>query len=317
MKFFQVLGLAPYMSTRIVDSKLSVPIKFTTSSLFGLWNIIWAITQLVLLYMVVPAWMNNDYPGKSDMTEKIELLALILGNSGILIIWIILAFQRETFTKMLNRLVAVDSALQDLNEYEPFLSFYVYTFSLISFHVFLWSVIFATQSTDLFVVVMGIPGFEICMFIVQYTIVVKLVENRFRNINRALYRYGTKLSGHFEVRFSLARDASRSERNEGLSRLLILNRVHRNLYEVAREFGEFNSIPVLVSLAFLSYMFLYNTYYFVLALLINLPDSNIWVLVNATGWIGCAVVAISALANAVSSVKEEVFLRDFLIRCLT
>ena len=322
MGYFQVFGMAPYTPTRITETKLSkkgnwqtdLPMKFQSSGFCALYNICLVVADSVVVYMALPTAVDKEYPGKTSMTVTLDVVGYLLGITTTLTIWILLAFRRKTVVNMLNRFIKVDIILESINESDIPDSFPFYYLTLIIWNtiirvIFIVCDCLSSGSCDpkksyLYYFLFGVPGYFVSIFLIQYTIAIKVIENRFRLINRILDRYGFERSSNLEDRLWLTSELHSNE--EKIEKISILRREYANLLKIAKELGKLNSVPILLTLAFECYMFIYAAYYFVTTIFMSATDVNAWLIVNAVTWLSSKLGPIPALAIAVSSVVSEV-----------
>ena len=321
MGFFQVLGLAPYTPTRIVEFKMAkrgvwqtnLSIDFTSSRSCGLYNICLIIILLGIIYARNPASMDAYYPGRTNVTETIEIVGIVVGIFVTMIIWIVQAYHRKTAATLLNRLVRVNRILTDLIDHEVMdESLIFYCIRLIVMDIVIYAAFILTDqqsyNTDpMLYLIVVLPNFVVSIFMAQYTIAVKTIEQRFKMINRSFCLLGTEIASNLEQILSL--DGNNYSSMGVLGKIKILKYEHANLYAIARELADMNSLGILITFAHMAHLIIHNSYFFVMPFLRPVPGYNNWMATNAAFSLMTEILPITAFAISITSVMSEVVTR--------
>ena len=314
MGFFQAFGMAPYTPMRIAESMLSkngtwqtsMSIKFKSSGLCTLYNICLVIADLWIIYVAAPVTWHDDYLRQSSVTYAIRIFGCSLGFSTTFIIWIVLTLHRETLANILNCLVNVDVILESLSNRDTTDSFPFHYLILIIWNVILrvTSIYYNAKPRFLDHFIYGFPGYIVSTFIIQYTVAIKVLENRFRAINRILDRYGFEMSSDLEDRLCLTSELSTSAEKMGAISKLKL--AHANLIKIGRRLNNVNSVPILLAVAFECTMFTYAAYFYAVTFLLNTSNPTGLVTTTTFAWLSSKLVPVPGLAIAISSLITEV-----------
>ena len=324
IRFFQIFGVAPYVPKKIITSKQARKgswqnlrsINFTSSRLCAFYNIFLVIVLITIFCIIGPTSIHYNYPGKSDVTKTFEDFGGILGNSGMIIVWIIQAFRHKKIATLLNRLVNVDDVLKGHINDELKESFSLYCCAVIFITVGVYVAYFATDQqcyqTEVHqYLLLALPDLVLSMFMIHCAITIKSIENRFRMINRLLRFHDNRSVSDFEKRLFFAREGFLTPTIR--PDVVNLKRAHANLYGIAGEFGEIHSISILFTVAYKCYLLIYSSYYLILLLLENDGDSNWIFTANSVLCVTAEVVPIIAVTTNISSIISEVRECDFIL----
>ena len=318
---FKIIGLAPLAIRKlpIVEiSKNSKCEKFTSNqfaySTFGcFYNIFLIIFVFGLSFKALPLVYGNNYAYKSEFTEIIEFAQSICGIAIVMFLFLFMCVKQNFQVKLLNSLMNVNDHIIGLDDSDKHINSKRYFFILFFVNTLVWSEVMISDvnaygSTFFNWVNDIIPGMIINWFIIEYVIMVKLIENRFKNLNRILL--DTSRSSIVQPIQSLMMGNVRTSAFY-VPKIVMFRRAHASLYEISCEVSDFYALPILVTIGFSCYSVIYNAYFLVMPFVLRLEKNTIHMIMNSGAWLIGLMLPITMLAIGVNRTTAEVFNNTF------
>lgn len=314
---FKVLGLAPYAMKKNPESKPSTNttprdhgrIKFSISRLGSFYNIVLLAVHLRLLTLGMHTVYSDQYPGKSTVTETIELLVTLFGNSVLTMIYLMLAIRQRAAVRVLNRLLSLHDGISDRND----------KYTCESCRNYFLLVSLANLVVLIGIQTMGWLGFEysfigmvridwpiaiISWFMTQYIFVVKFMYHPLKYVNRRLADCSAATLSVNARRLFVVRDAPL---NESLVESVTgLRRVHDELYQIATEVSDFYSFPMLLSITHLVTVVVYSAYYLILPFVVMSDTQTTLMIIHSVVYMICTFLPIAVLTLEITRFTTEV-----------
>ena len=316
---FKVIGLAPYGTRKFPTSirlkkgtkQISPPVQFSTSNLGCFYNLILLFAQIYMLTLSIPLLEEMDYPEQSDLTVIIEEVESVFGNLFLFCIWLIIGFRQKTAVKLINRLLSVDNRTVSCNSNyftDSSGNFFAISFA-VNIAVSVGLVVTEMIAYNIFVLTLFavmLTSFILAWFTIQYVFVIKLIENRFKGLNRALRDHlALSCSSDFRLAQLFSVRAATIKYSREL-RIFTIRKAHMNLCEISDEIAEFYSFPILLTIAYASFTIIYNAYYLVIACILSDDNLNEFVIINAILWLASHMIPLAMLAATVDNISREV-----------
>ncbi|KAK0096478.1 hypothetical protein PV326_005372 [Microctonus aethiopoides] len=259
--------------------------------------------------LYLPNLYDQNILSISKIQISYEIGLSFFANSGAMIIILIYNYNQEILIMVFNRLVHLETIL--INEFNN--SHQVQQQSLngkchqtitISIYIIINIVLLISELIRynahqiLYVVRLAFPGFFIGSMIIQYTLIVIFIKNKFHYLNELLLYLENPMkqrqvdSNVNNIRASLE--------NKLLNEFKIIRKTQRALYEVSWDLIEFYSLPTLLAIAIAFIQLVYHCYFFVSPLikLSKLPAAVI--IINDIMWIMKDVFPIVVLTTTIS-----------------
>lgn len=313
---FKISGLAPFV-LRVKSPRSKEPsrkiawqnvptIQFTPSRLGCIYNLSLLLVQTRVLISSIPLEYTKDYSKRMPFSDIISVISCLFANSVLFAIWLILGFRQKTAVRLLNRLLSLDSAIFFPNESYRLQSSGRFFGLVLSTYAFVWTGLLLTQQLTYHPWVItwfsvALPSTIVAGFFAEYTFVVKLIEKRFRALNEALL-------DNFSPRLFITADED--NRCSFPSKISEIRRVYANLYEVTSEVSEWWSLPILLPIAYNSYMLVCSSYYVVLPFVNVTMVQTKLMMINSIFWLTSEIMPIAMLTTAVNNVNAEVNTHD-------
>lgn len=317
LNFFKLLGLAPFIVQSSSIPKMwkrgagqgSPDVQFVACRLGRLYGLLLVPLQFRMVLIAWPVQFAYEYPDKSSMSKTISECESVLHNTVLFVVWLAAAVKQKTAVKILNRLVSFDVVTFCRDE-DSFSESSRWFFALgSSANVLVWTGLLFTEWWTYRAPVLTwfaiiVPTFFLTWFLMQYVFVVKLIEKRFRALNRAVLAESVDSSMGFQQRSPVARNALMND-SRG-PKITTISRGHTNLYEIAMDTSDFYSLPILLTIAFVSYTALYNTYYITVPFFNEVEEDVLWIIVNCVFWVISVMFPVAMLTFGVTNVAREV-----------
>ncbi|XP_043287293.1 putative gustatory receptor 28b isoform X2 [Venturia canescens] len=224
-------------------------------------------------------------------------------------LWLLTSVRRRDMVSLLNRLIKVDSTICRLSNLQLTTTFrlqaiIVFIVLIITWVVLIISDVYAYNTTifDWFNDIL--PSFIITQFLLQYALIVKMIEIRYRSLNIAIVDL-SKSSTTKTFRSFVLRDEITLMNCEYLPKVIDFRRAHKTLYDIGSDVAEFYSFPILFIIGLSCFEIVYNSYWSLMPLTVNIDVDPAFIVINSVAWILGLIVPIGILAKAVENITAE------------
>lgn len=315
--FFKLIGLAPFniIILPVCSNKNRLmEINFVKSILGLIYNYFLSIYFFLIMCLYLPNLYDQNIWNISKIQISYEIGLSFFANSGAMIIILIYNYNQEILIMVFNRLVHLETIL--INEFnnshqvQQSLSGKCHQTITIGIYIIINIVLLISElirynAHQIFYVVrLALPGFFIGSMIIQYTLIVIFIKNKFYYLNELLLSSENPMKQR-KVN-SNVNNIRASLENKLLNEFKIIRKTQRALYEVSWDLVEFYSLPTLLAIAIAFIQLVYHCYFFVSPLLkfSNLPPAVI--IINDIMWIMKDVFPIVILTTTISQFIIEV-----------
>ncbi|XP_011299249.1 uncharacterized protein [Fopius arisanus] len=309
---FKVLGLAPIsvesprtLRTRLQRSHQGLLFK---KCIFGVVYIyILIIIVFGVSFITVPL-MNADVSYlDADLLDTFEATKGVFGLIVMFVIWLAVASRYKTVLKILNKMVEMDNemlVLQDLYYLETskrqILILFLVNFVLWIVNFFL-EILSDSDRWKLWTPLV-LPSIIMNWYIMQYILILVMIENRFVSVNRGLIVIANcRLEMFFH---SDVRRADVSERAI-VNNFMTLKRAHSILAGICRDISSYYSFPILPTVAFFCGASIYHSYYVMVPLVMKTDQQSIMEIANMICWLIIQMLPLIVLSVCVTRVLNQ------------
>ncbi|THK33153.1 gustatory receptor 16 [Diachasma alloeum] len=309
---FKLLGLAPIS----VESPRSLRTS-TQNSTQGLMfkrcvsGIVYTYILVVIVFaasiITVPLINSETLHSDGDLLETFEAVKGVFGLIVVLVIWLIVAFRYKKVLKILNKIVEMDNEmlmLQDLYYLETSKRRILVMFGGNSI---MWVVIFVLEILSVpdwwkIWTPLLLPSFVMNWYIMQYILMLVMIENRFVSVNRGFIMIS---NSRIETFFHAdVRPADVSERVI-VNNFMTLRRAHAVLSGICRDISDYYSFPILPTVTFFCGASIYHSYYIIVPLVAKTRQRSILESTNMVCWLMMQVLPVVVLSVCVTRVLNQ------------
>lgn len=274
--WFRFVGLAPFSMTTMSDFfKLKMSIFGCCYNIFLIAFIFVMNLQSFSLLQIMP------YPTDSTYGQTSRNVVVVKGGMVLLAVWLIICVRQRKLIKAINDLIEEDKQMQQFEECVDIQNCGGPICFLIFFNILLWIYligfdIFSYDSKIIFLwFSMMTPNFVFNWFLVQYTITLIFIEQRFRSLNRCILKLGNisefnNLNGKLPV-----------IKRSSIKMLFTIEKYHLRLYEITTKICDFYGMPLFFIIHFLGGMLIGDIYFYLFPVLIDFKDRSVWLIINS------------------------------------
>lgn len=318
--FFKLIGLGPLNLVRSVPpknvmnkklSKTSATIHFDYSFIGAVYNVFLMVCLIGINCKSIPLVYEIVYLFKSKLTTAIELVEAICGNLAVQIVWLSFCIKQTTAVGLMNRLTKIDRLIRDLSG-DCDESNRSYFLLLFFGNVLMRIAVIVTNQMCFNSPILGwfnniVPCMIVNWLMIQYVMVIKLIEAHFRRLNRCLLRNARSLI----IRPFRSMIMESSAMDDYLPpKIIAFRRMHVSLYEITSDVADFYSLPIVMAIAFSCYSIVYNSYYAVLPVVVKIENNGPIMFVASVLWLSSMGIPIVVLSASVESIADQVFVID-------
>ncbi|KAK0167780.1 hypothetical protein PV327_001644 [Microctonus hyperodae] len=258
--------------------------------------------------LYLPTLHNENILNTSKIKISYEIGLSFFANGGAMIITLVYSCNQEILINVFNRLVHLETILT--NEFnhsfqvQELLSAKCHQIMAITIHIIINIVLLISELIRynahqfFYVVRLALPGFFIGSMIIQYTLIIIFMKNKFRYLNELLLSSENPIK-QLQVDSSV-NNIRASLENKLLNDFKIIRKAQRVLYEVSWDLIEFYSLPVLLAIAIAFIQLVYHCYFFVSPLLKTSEFPPPVIIINDIMWIMKDVFPIIVLTTTIS-----------------
>lgn len=323
---FKMIGLAPFNSVKhhCLESepnkrtfKLPETVKFMPSRFGFFYQVSLVVVDLLISIICIKRLFSADYPLKTFFTLIIDLTLAIFGAMLMNALWVYSYVRRNRMMELLNRLVKVDCTIRRLSNLPQIGVRRSYVIGVFVGLNITWIVLIVTDTQAFDSMILDwfdeiVPSFVLSHFILQYALMVKLLETRFRNLNRAIANLSS--SRTIKTFRSFVVHGEISLMNCDLFPTIgDFRRAHDTLYKIGFDVAEFYSLPILFVISLNCSEIIYNAYFSFVPLTFGVKTDPTCIFVNSLAWVLVLLIPICILTKGVDNLTDEVSM-TFIIR---
>ncbi|KYN09748.1 Putative gustatory receptor 28a [Trachymyrmex cornetzi] len=271
--FFKLIGLTTFAHQIVVYKKRTSYI-FQYSKLGFVYNVVLSSLMIASNYMSIPVRLNWNNKVKPNLIIGIAVLQTVLGTLVMCVILISYCINQKSLVRIANQLITIEHEINHLYDlYHPlqreriFCTVIIVCILKICFLILLLFAQILTGHTDTISLVIDIlPVFLVGWLLIQYFLLVMVIQTDFYDVNRAIQSFTTinapdlRLQSLYQTRCIVINIST-------VHQLLQLRDIHCHLCEISEDVSNFYSLPVLFSFVFLFLSLVYNGHRFLWILL--------------------------------------------------
>ncbi|XP_011308320.1 putative gustatory receptor 28b [Fopius arisanus] len=300
--FFKLIGLLPFGMKIGKSTGDSGDVSY--SILGAIYNI---LLIPILMYMgsnSVAAMFDFDYPYKSRMIETIRVTKATVGTIVVILIWLHVTLTQDRAAKIANGLRNFDRTLinQKSIRRSPLVGLRIPVVFLINAN--LWMILLVIDVLQFGVYVertfmaTRLPSFVLNWFIIQYSLLLILLEMRFRAINEGLIRLSVTFTSTYTTTEITSDDFT-------VRRLLDIRNSYELLYKITRDISHLYSLPILFAITVSCGAIVDTSYYLIKPFFAGLQDLTSLLALDSVLYLAMELFPVTAMAISVTRIKNE------------
>ncbi|XP_063993685.1 uncharacterized protein LOC135171228 [Diachasmimorpha longicaudata] len=309
---FKLLGLAPIsvsnsrsLRANTRNSTQGLTFKSCVSAVVYIY--IMMIIILAASVLTVPL-INAETPDSdADLLDTFEAAKGVLGVIVLLLVWLIVSFRYKTTVKILNKIVEMDNEMLMLHDLYYLESSKPEILIMYLVNIIVWVAIFVLEIVSIpdswrTWIPLLLPSFVMNWFIMQYILILVMIENRFVSVNRAFIMIS---NSRIETFFHAdVRPVDVSERMI-VNNFITLRRAHSMLADICRDVADYYSLPILPTIAFFCGASIYYSYYIIVPLVAKARQQSVLEIINMSCWLLMQILPIVVLSVCVTRVHNQ------------
>ncbi|CAL1688436.1 unnamed protein product [Lasius platythorax] len=310
--FFKLIGLATF--THRFDMQKKRTLYIFQYSKFGIvYNAVLISLMLASNYISIPFKISPEYEDRTKLTRGIEIVQSIFGTVVICTILLFYCVDQEPLVRIMNRLTDIEHEIDCVYSlYNPMRRRRV-TCNLIIVCILNTCLLIVLVTTDLLVDAYPVswlsdilPTFHVGWLIMQYFMLVTIIQANFVDVNRALQNLSRVSTPDLRPQ-TLCQTRRVIVTNSTVHQLLKLRDVHCHLCEISGTVSDFYSLPILFGVTFLFLTLVYNGYWFFSPLLISDEEYEEYEdFANDVFWLIYLIYPLALLTNRITKILNEV-----------
>ncbi|XP_070164526.1 putative gustatory receptor 28a [Polyergus mexicanus] len=309
--FFKLIGLATF-THRIDTSKNRTLYTFQYSEYGIIYNTVLISLMVASNYLSIPYRINLKYENKTNLTVAIELVQTIFGTIVICTILLFYCIDQKFFVRIINRLTDVEHEIDRLYRlYNPLRRqrvlctlIIVCILNICLLIVLLITEVLAFHSSPISWLSDVLPTFYVGWMIIQYFMLVTIIQVDFADVNRAIENLSRVCSPDFRPQ-SFCQTRRIIVSNSIVRQLLQLQDVHCHLCEISGNVSDFYSLPILFGVTFLFLSLIYNGYYLFSPLLMSDEVLKYEIFSNTVFWLIYLIYPLFIFTNRITKILNE------------
>ncbi|CAL1688437.1 unnamed protein product [Lasius platythorax] len=306
--FFKLIGLATF--THRFDMQKKRTLYIFQYSKFGIvYNAVLISLMLASNYILIPLTINLEYENKSNFTEGFDIVQSIFGTVVICTILLFYCVYQKSLVRIMNRLTDIEHEIDCLcSLYNPIRRQRV-SCNLIIVCILNTCLLIVLVTTEILVdrslvswLSDILPTFHVGWLIMQYFMLVTILQTDFGDVNRALQNLSRVSTPDLRPQ-TLCQTRRVIVTNSTVHQLLKLRDVHCHLCEISGTVSDFYSLPILFGITFLFLTLVYNGYFFLFFLLSTDDYENF---ANYVCWFIYVIYPLALFTNRITKILNEV-----------
>ncbi|XP_072752847.1 putative gustatory receptor 28a [Anoplolepis gracilipes] len=309
--FFKLIGLATF-TYRIGTPKKRTLYTFQYSKFGIVYNTVLISLTVASDYLSIPYRLNMNYENKTNLTVAIELVQTVLGTIVICTILLFYCVDQKFLVRIINQLTDIEREINRLYHlYSPLQRqriscslIIVFILNICLLIVLLITEVLAFHTSPISWLSDVLPTFHVGWMIMQYFLLVTIIQADFADVNRALQNLSRVSTPDLRSQ-SLCQTRRIIVSNSTVQQLLQLRDVHCHLCEISGNVSDFYSLPILFGVIFLFLSLIYNGYYLLSPLLMSDEVLEYEVFTNTIFWLIYLIYPIFFLTNRITKILNE------------
>lgn len=248
------------------------------------------------------AYVETVIAGISSWSVGIFIAAF--GNFSVIMIWFYFIFWQKTIVRTANRLVHINTALMQYNNYNSMDRKIDIILVLVDTTISLILFIFGSVSSGTTHFLQYLIPSVVCRWVLtEYTIILILITQIFCNLNTTLLKLGGIST---DIQFHVLFVTKKFSRDLNILDIMIVRRTHRTLCEIFHEISEFFAFPILLIILYVSGCCVFSAFFILLTVFTNIPSISIGMRINGISWFVTELVSLIVMATGVTKIMREV-----------
>ncbi|XP_043285758.1 putative gustatory receptor 28a [Venturia canescens] len=314
--FFSTIGLAPFkmvandlVGTDKRTCQTPVSVKFVDSYFNLIYNAFLIVANIFLSTISIERIFERQSVLRTPFLSTFDAAQAVFGVALMNAIWLYTSMKRNHMVRLINRLVKVDSTIRRLSNSQDIGIRRLRVFGISTALTILWVVLVVSDAKANNTVILDwcndiVPAFVIAHFMLQYALMVKIVEIQFRNLNGAIIellksstiRTFRPIAIHGEIALM---------NFDYCPKIVDFRRAHNMLYAIGSDVAEFYSVPILFVIPLCCVEIVYNSYWGLMPLTLSLDIDSTFVVSSAITWVLVLIVPIAILTKGVDNITNE------------
>ncbi|KMQ85169.1 gustatory receptor 28b-like protein [Lasius niger] len=264
-------------------------------------------------YISIPFRINRKFDNKTKLTEGIEIVQSIFGTVVICTILLFYCVDQKSLVRIMNRLTDIEHEIDCLYSlYNPMRRqrascnlIIVCILNTCLLIVLVTTEVLAFHTSPVSWLSDILPTFHVGWLIMQYYILVTIIQADFADVHRALQNLSRVSTPDLRPQ-TLCQTRRVIVTNSTVHQLLKLRDVHCHLCEISETVSDFYSLPILFGVTFLFLTLVYNGYYLLSPLLMSDEVLEYEVFTNTVFWLIYVIYPLALLTNRITKILNEV-----------
>lgn len=306
---FKCLGIAPFRV--LLSEVVNADNEETTvlyASYYGMsYNMVLVVIACAVnnyLSNLLPQLFTSEVYGSAVVPWTVAMGLIFVGNLTVISVWIHFIIWQKTIVAIANRLIYINKALKKYNNHNfedenRDIGLFIITLSIT---VYL-SVMELTEFNSYFALLYVVPSVLCCWLLLQYTIILILMTQIFRILNKTLLKFGSIST---QIKFHILFVTKISIRQTIAMDIIIIRRIHKILCEICHEISNFFGFPVLLVVIYFSGSCIFISFFILITFLVNIPGMTNIIRINASSWLLMELFYLVVLTASVTKLTKEV-----------
>ncbi|KMQ82722.1 gustatory receptor 28b-like protein [Lasius niger] len=261
-------------------------------------------------YISIPFRLNLEYEYETKLTKWIDIVQSIFGTVVICTILFFYCVDQKSLVRIMNRLTDIEHEIDSL--YNPMRRQRVSS-NLIIVCILNTCLLIVLVTTELLIDANPVswlsdilPTFHVGWLIMQYFMLVTIIQADFADVNRALQNLSRVSTPDLRPQ-TLCQTRRVIVTNSTVHQLLKLRDVHCHLCEISGTVSDFYSLPILFGVAFFFLTLVYDGYFVLLPLLMSNEEYKTYgFFAIDVIWFIYMIYPLALLNNRITKILNEV-----------
>ncbi|KAK0164775.1 hypothetical protein PV328_003352 [Microctonus aethiopoides] len=279
MTIFRIFGVAPFYID-ICEIKKKLTIKFRYSSAGTIYNIVLLLIPIIAYCSVLTKVTQNDSIKIDELDTKLLIIIICCAHLCFTIMLIMFGFKQKSMVKIANQLtdsnITINTQLHHFHKRSknrkyigPFI-----VFIFILLYIILYGISWITLQFDfLFHILLIAPRFAFGLFLIQYSLVLIFLEDRFYHVNESLMLL---MNPDLTEVYNILDSVVDTKRNYAVVRdVRVIRKVQQVLFDISYELSDVYGWPALLTIPYSCLKLIYNTYRFTSMLISSVSSTTV------------------------------------------
>ncbi|THK33159.1 uncharacterized protein LOC114841434 [Diachasma alloeum] len=309
--FFKIIGLAPFAVDipRLLEAKKehNSPKKTFTASTIGI------IHNCALIACIIYVDSQTFDSVRRDPSAQVIKLPKIIGRCltaiGFLLsifIWALYILRVRRIVALANELLEIDGIMFRANSLHLKFPKAIVLVSAVHFTMsgYLIAAEVSTQQTSIHVlIVFVLPSIIVSWTLVQYSLVLHMIEERIANVNRSLLEIGNipmelAMPSLFVRKIPVTKDAT--------AKIVSIRRVDVDLCDLCYKIRDFYAPPTLMTVTFFGASLVYSGYFLVMPFITRSDPHFHLTYINGIAWLSLQLSCLFNLTISVTKITRTI-----------